>query len=187
MRIPSHPRRTSLLKTFYPASETRVSSGSLCIANHHAIFRNTGIAPVEYPYYHPATRGLDYDGFLGALRDASPRSVFLLHACAHNPTGVDPNEQQWTTIADIMLKKGHYGFFDFAYQGFASGDLDRDAFPARIQLSFLLPVGAYGDLRIVVLVPRWSRRLGEALCASWRANISLSSAFLPIVVCAFMR
>jgi Aminotransferase class I and II len=107
-------------------------SNSLRIANHHAIFNNVGITPVDYPYYNPATIGLDYNGFLGVLHNAVPRSVFLLHACAHNPTGVDPTEKQWTAIANVMLEKGHYAFFDCAYQGFASGDLDRDAFAVRI-------------------------------------------------------
>lgn len=57
--------------------------------------------------------------------------MFLLHACAHNPTGVDPTAEQWKAIADVMLEKGHYAFFDCAYQGFASGDLDKDAWAVR--------------------------------------------------------
>lgn len=55
----------------------------------------------------------------------------LLHACAHNPTGVDPTRAQWSEICDVILKKGHYAFFDCAYQGFASGDLDNDAWAVR--------------------------------------------------------
>lgn len=89
--------------------------------------RNVQINPVTYPYYDPKTIGLDYTGFMGSLRDSPVRSVFLLHACAHNPTGVDPTAEQWKEIADLMLEKGHYAFFDSAYQGFASGDLDKDA------------------------------------------------------------
>lgn len=106
---------------------------TLCVAeaNHHAIFRNVGIEPVEYPYYDPKTIRLDYTGFIGALQNAPERSVFLLHACAHNPTGVDPTEEQWKAVAEVMLAKKHYAFFDCAYQGFASGDLDRDAWAVR--------------------------------------------------------
>lgn len=100
-------------------------------ANHHAIFKNVGIEPVEYPYYDPKTIGLDYNGFIGALQSAPERSVFLLHACAHNPTGVDPTAEQWKAVADVMLAKNHYAFFDCAYQGFASGDLDKDAWAVR--------------------------------------------------------
>lgn len=86
---------------------------------------------MEYPYYDPTTLGLDFNGFLSALQSAPGRSVFLLHACAHNPTGVDPTPEQWVQIADIFVKKGHYAFIDCAYQGFASGDLDRDASTVR--------------------------------------------------------
>jgi len=96
-------------------------------ANHNAIMKNIGIEPVNYPYYDPKTISLDFGGMTSALQSAPEKSVFLLHACAHNPTGVDPTAEQWSQIADIMLQKKHYAFFDCAYQGFASGDLDRDA------------------------------------------------------------
>jgi aspartate aminotransferase, cytoplasmic len=99
--------------------------------NHFQIFRNVGIEPIEYPYYDPKTIGLDFDGFINSLQSAPPRSVFLLHACAHNPTGVDPTSEQWESIADVILEKKHYAFFDCAYQGFASGDLDKDATAVR--------------------------------------------------------
>ena len=100
-------------------------------ANHYAIFKNVGIEPLNYPYYDPKTIGLDSAGFLGALQSAPEGSVFLLHACAHNPTGVDPTAEEWRRIADVMLERKHYAFFDCAYQGFASGDLDRDAAAVR--------------------------------------------------------
>lgn len=90
-----------------------------------------GIKPADYPYYDPKTIGLNFTGFVEALENAPERSVFLLHACAHNPTGVDPTEEQWKTVADVMLAKKHYAFFDCAYQGFASGDLDGDAWAVR--------------------------------------------------------
>lgn len=65
------------------------------------------------------------------INNAPTGSFFLLHACAHNPTGVDPNEEQWREIADAFERKGHFAFFDSAYQGFASGDPDKDAFAVR--------------------------------------------------------
>ncbi len=99
--------------------------------NHFAIFRNVGIEPLTYPYYDPKTIGLAYEPFLETLSNLPPRSVVLLHACAHNPTGVDPTREQWGQIAEVFLKKGHYAFFDCAYQGFASGDLDNDAWAVR--------------------------------------------------------
>ncbi|CAI2195592.1 5170_t:CDS:2, partial [Funneliformis geosporum] len=66
------------------------------------------------------------------FNNAAPeRSIILLHACAHNPTGVDPTQDQWKAIADVIESKKHFPFFDCAYQGFASGDLDRDAWAVR--------------------------------------------------------
>lgn len=56
----------------------------------------------------------------------------ILHGCAHNPTGIDPTPEQWGKIADLCLKKGLVPFFDVAYQGFASGSLDQDAFSPRL-------------------------------------------------------
>lgn len=100
-------------------------------ANHHAIFRNVGIEPVDYAYYDPKTIGLDFEGFISDLKSAPESSAFLLHACAHNPTGVDPTAEQWEKLADVFIEKKHFAFFDCAYQGFASGDLDRDASAVR--------------------------------------------------------
>lgn len=110
------------------------------IANHQAIFRNVGIEPIDYPYYDPKTIGLDFNGFMSAIKTAPERSVFLLHACAHNPTGVDPTREEWKTIADGILERNHYAFFDCAYQGFASGDLDNDAFAVRYFASRGVPM-----------------------------------------------
>lgn len=112
----------------------------ICIANHQAIFRNVGIEPVDYPYYDPKTIGLDLGGFMNALKTAPERSVFLLHACAHNPTGVDPTQEEWKVIADAIVEGQHYAFFDCAYQGFASGDLDNDAFAVRYFVSRGVPM-----------------------------------------------
>lgn len=86
---------------------------------------------MDYPYYNPETISLNLAGLISSLQEAPDRSVFLLHACAHNPTGVDPTQEEWDTIANVMLLKNHYAFFDCAYQGFASGDLDKDAWAVR--------------------------------------------------------
>ncbi|KAH7889292.1 aspartate amino-transferase [Phlebopus sp. FC_14] len=115
--------------TFRGAREIYLSNPTW--VNHFAIFKNVGITPREYPYYDPTTRGLAFDGLMSSLENAQDGSVFLLHACAHNPTGVDPEPEQWKAIKKLMLKKKHYAFFDCAYQGFATGNLDRDAEAVR--------------------------------------------------------
>ncbi|TFK29837.1 aspartate aminotransferase [Coprinopsis marcescibilis] len=155
-------------------------------ANHHAIFRNVGIEPVDYPYYNPQTISLDYDRFIGSLKDAPLRSVFLLHACAHNPTGVDPTEEQWKAIAEVMLEKGHFAFFDCAYQGFASGDLDKDSWAVRyfveknvpllVCQSFAKNAGLYGErigaLHVVLQDSETANRVRSQLSVLQRSEIS---------------
>jgi len=112
--------------------------------------------------------------------------VFLLHACAHNPTGVDPTAEQWEKIAEIMLAKKHYAFFDCAYQGFASGDLDRDSsavryfvkqgVPMLVCQSFAKNAGLYGErvgaLHIVPPTKDAADRVKSQLSVLQRSEIS---------------
>ncbi|CAL5869501.1 uncharacterized protein PFLUO_LOCUS3731 [Penicillium psychrofluorescens] len=124
-------------------------------ANHHQIFTNVGLTLGNYPYFSKETKGLDFDGMLQAIQGAPAGSVILLHACAHNPTGVDPTQEQWKQIATVMRQKNHFPFFDCAYQGFASGDLARDAwaiqyfveqrFELCVAQSFAKNFGLYGE------------------------------------------
>ncbi|KKY22413.1 putative aspartate aminotransferase [Diplodia seriata] len=103
--------------------------------NHHLIWDVSapGVKQCLYPYYNPATCALDFDGMMATLeRDAQAGDIILLHACAHNPTGIDPTPAQWENIADLCERKGLFPFFDSAYQGFASGDLDADAASIRL-------------------------------------------------------
>ncbi|XP_059485108.1 aspartate aminotransferase, cytoplasmic [Neocloeon triangulifer] len=100
--------------------------------NHNLIFVNAGFTePRTYRYWKPETRGLDFEGMIEDLRNAPENSVIILHACAHNPTGVDPTPDQWKLIADVVEEKKLFPLFDCAYQGFASGDLEKDAFAVR--------------------------------------------------------
>ncbi|EAU88611.2 aspartate aminotransferase [Coprinopsis cinerea okayama7 len=166
--------------------EPRVYLSNPTWANHHAIFRNVGIEPVDYPYYNPQTISLDFDRLIDSLKEAPARSVFLLHACAHNPTGVDPTPEQWEAIADVMLERGHYAFFDCAYQGFASGDLDKDAWAVRrfveknvpllVCQSFAKNAGLYGErvgaLHVVSPDAETANRVRSQLSVLQRSEIS---------------
>jgi aspartate aminotransferase, mitochondrial len=88
-------------------------------------------------------------------QSAPERSIVMLHACAHNPTGVDPTPAQWKEISDIVSEKKLFPFFDMAYQGFASGSTDRDALAVRLFVSeghqialsqsFAKNMGLYGE------------------------------------------
>ena len=124
-------------------------------ANHNQIFTNVGHKIATYPYWSAKTRGLDFDGMISTLDSASEGSIVVLHACAHNPTGVDPTQEQWRKIAEVVKKRKLFPFFDTAYQGFASGDLNKDAYSIRyfVEQGFELVVaqsyaknfGLYGE------------------------------------------
>merc|ERR1719361_1245963 len=95
--------------------------------NHIPIFEHMGFTVKKYPYWDAEKKGLALEKMLDAMKNAPDNSVMLLHATAHNPTGVDPTLEQWKQISDAVMKKGHFCAFDMAYQGFASGSCEDDA------------------------------------------------------------
>ena len=95
------------------------------------MFKACDLTVKQYRYYNPKTIGLDIEGMLQDLKNAEEGSVVLLHACAHNPTGVDPIREDWGRIANVCKERGLLVFFDAAYLGFASGDYDYDAYSIR--------------------------------------------------------
>ena len=99
--------------------------------NHTGIFKTAGLEVRTYRYFDKKTMGLDFNGMIADLRKATPGSCVLLHTCAHNPTGVDPTLDQWKEIAKVCRENALYPFFDTAYQGFVSGDLDKDGVGLR--------------------------------------------------------
>lgn len=107
------------LQRFRPGATVWVSNPTW--ANHKAIFSAAGLAVKEYPYYDPASKGLDVDGMMSALAAVPATDIVLLHVCCHNPTGVDPDAAQWEAITRLAAEKGWLPFFDFAYQGFGRG------------------------------------------------------------------
>uniref|UniRef100_A0A8C6SKY4 Aspartate aminotransferase n=1 Tax=Neogobius melanostomus TaxID=47308 RepID=A0A8C6SKY4_9GOBI len=104
--------------------------------NHNGVFKDAGFTDIRpYHYWDGNKRGLDLDGLLDDLEKAPEKSVFVLHACAHNPTGTDPTQDEWKKIAEIMMRRNLFVFFDSAYQGFASGSLEKDAWAIRYFVS----------------------------------------------------
>ena len=144
----------AFLERFYPGSKT-IYIPTPSWANHKAVFSDSGLEVKQYKYYNKDTIGLDFDGMVADLKAAPSGSLVLLHACAHNPTGIDPTPEQWRQISDVVKEKEHYPFFDMAYQGFASGDTDQDAYPVRLFIeqghglvlaqSFAKNMGLYGE------------------------------------------
>jgi len=149
--------------------------------NHIAIFKQGGLTVKEYPYWKGDTKSVDFSGMMGALKTATPGSCVLLHACAHNPTGVDLNEAQWKELAALMKERKLIPLMDSAYQGYASGDLDKDAFAVRLFesmgfemflcQSFAKNLGLYGE-RIGML---------HVICATADSNKAVLSQLKLVI------
>jgi aromatic-amino-acid transaminase len=99
--------------------------------NHRALFESAGFEVVNYPYYDAATHGVNFDGMLAALNSYAPGTIVVLHACCHNPTGVDLSDDQWKQIVDVVKAKNLVPFLDMAYQGFAES-IDADGAAVRL-------------------------------------------------------
>ncbi|RCI14347.1 hypothetical protein L249_6061 [Ophiocordyceps polyrhachis-furcata BCC 54312] len=144
----------AFIQRFYRGNKT-VYVPNPTWANHRAVFSDAGLKVEQYRYYDKNTIGLDFDGMLADIKAAPRGSIILLHACAHNPTGIDPTQEQWKKISTEVKNNGHFAFFDMAYQGFATGDIDRDAFAVRhfveeghhiaLCQSFAKNMGLYGE------------------------------------------
>eukprot|EP01040_Poterioochromonas_malhamensis_P006542 gene6542-7043_t len=123
--------------------------------NHIAIFQNAGLKPAYYPYYDDKKSAVDFNALLNFINTTENNSVFLLHACAHNPTGCDLSHEQWDQLSAAIKKKHHIVFLDSAYQGFASGNPEHDAYAIRkfvedghqilLSQSYAKNFGLYGE------------------------------------------
>jgi aspartate/tyrosine/aromatic aminotransferase len=108
-----------LLKKFYPRAKVWISKPTW--ANHKGLFMTSGFALAEYSYYDATTRAVDFQGMIADLGGIPAGDIVLLHACCHNPSGVDLSAEQWQQVAAIGAAKGWIPFLDFAYQGFGDG------------------------------------------------------------------
>ncbi|CAG9823562.1 unnamed protein product [Phaedon cochleariae] len=144
----------AFLNGFFPGNKT-IYLPSPSWGNHTPIFKHSGLEVKSYRYYDPKTCGLDFQGALDDISLIPEKSIILLHACAHNPTGVDPTKEQWLELSNVIKKKNLFVFFDMAYQGFATGSVDNDAFAVRhfvkeghriaLAQSFAKNMGLYGE------------------------------------------
>jgi len=173
------------LRLCFQADTVYISSPSW--PNHQLLFKHANYTNVNsYRYWNAQTKSLDLNGMLEDLEKAKKGSVVILHACAHNPTGVDPTEEQWKQIADTIERKQLFTLFDCAYQGFASGDLDKDAYSIRyfisrgmelaVAQSFAKNFGLYneriGNLLFVVKDKKHLPNIRAQLSTIVRANYS---------------
>jgi aromatic-amino-acid transaminase len=153
--------------------------------NHRALFTKAGLQVDAYRYYDWATGGLDFAGMTADLEAVAPGTVVVLHACCHNPTGVDPHPEQWADVAAIIGTRGLIPFIDMAYQGFADG-LEQDAavvrafasigVPLFVGTSFSKNMGLYGErvgsLSVVTESPEAAARVTSQLKVLVRTNYS---------------
>lgn len=100
-------------------------------SNHFGIFENAGFEVKEYPYYDYEGKCLDFDAMMSAIAAIPAGDIILLHGCCHNPSGMDPDLEQWKAIADAVHAGGLVALIDFAYQGLSAG-LEEDCAGARL-------------------------------------------------------
>ncbi|MBU9551477.1 amino acid aminotransferase [Burkholderia multivorans] len=117
------------LRTVNPNVKVAISDPSW--ENHRALFEAAGFEVVAYPYYDAATNGVNFDGMLSALNGYAPGTIVVLHACCHNPTGVDLTEAQWQQVVDVVKARNLVPFLDIAYQGFGES-IEADAAAVRL-------------------------------------------------------
>jgi len=171
------------LRRTAPNAELWISDPSW--ENHRAVFESAGFKVNTYPYYDAKTRGVDFDGMLGALKAMPAGSIVLLHACCHNPTGVDLTTEQWTGVIETIGARGLVPFLDIAYQGFGDGiDADGSAvrrfaqagMPLFVSNSFSKSFSLYGErvgaLSVVAETSEEGARVLSQIKRLVRANYS---------------
>jgi aspartate/tyrosine/aromatic aminotransferase len=141
-----------LLQTHFP--EARLWHSKPTWANHGAIFAAAGIKVEAYPYLDASGKLLDFPAMIAGLTQIPPGDVVLLHACCHNPTGIDPTQGQWRQIADVIHERKLLALVDFAYQGFGDGvaedaaglrEIARPGKELLVCSSFSKNFGLYGE------------------------------------------
>ncbi|EPY50868.1 aspartate aminotransferase [Schizosaccharomyces cryophilus OY26] len=174
----------------------RKSGAAVYISNptwpvHRTIWESVNVKVETYPYWDAKNRRFDFEGTMDVMKSASEGSIFLLHACAHNPTGMDPTREQWKSMFEVLLARKHLVVFDIAYQGFASGDLDRDSWALNefakfdrdffVCQSFAKNMGLYGErtgcLHYVAKNNDVKSKMQSVLCLIQRSTISNPPAY----------
>lgn len=183
-----------LLKKVLPSATIAISNPSW--ENHRAVFNAVGFDVVDYTYYDPATHGLDFAGMLADLGKLASGTVVLLHACCHNPTGVDLEQAQWKQVIELVKERNLLPFIDIAYQGFDQG-IDQDAAAVRLfaesgipafvvassySKSFSLYGERVGALSVVSVDADESKRVLSQIKRIIRANYSSPATHGPSLV-----
>ncbi|MBB5461626.1 amino acid aminotransferase [Paraburkholderia sp. Cpub6] len=171
------------LKRYFPGSQMWISDPSW--ENHRVVFEGAGLTVNTYPYYDAQTGGLRFAEMLAAIDTLPEKSIVLLHACCHNPTGVDLSPSQWAELVPVLQRRKLIAFVDMAYQGFGAG-LEEDAAPVRLLADANVPLivansfsknfSLYGErvgaLSVVCKSADEAARVAGQLMSAVRANYS---------------
>ncbi len=177
-------------------SQSKVWVSNPTWENHKAIFAGAGFEVGEYPYFDQATKMLDFDGMLAALKTLTAKDIVLLHPCCHNPTGVDLTNAQWDQVIDVIKQQQLIPFFDMAYQGYGD-DMAEDAYVIRrlaqekdviafVSNSFSKIFSLYGErvggLSVICANEEEANRVLGQLKATVRRNYSSPAKHGAVVV-----
>ena len=175
------------LKRWFPNSALWVSDPTW--DNHRAVFEGAGVTVNTYPYYDPHTGGLRFEAMLEALHALPARSVVLLHACCHNPTGVDLSAEQWRQLIPVLQKRDLLPYLDLAYQGYGDG-IDEDALAVRavtdagmsffVANSFSKSMSLYGERAGALSVVCASAAEAERVLGQMKATVRRNYSSPPI-------
>jgi aromatic-amino-acid transaminase len=166
------------IKRWFPDTQVWISDPTW--DNHRAMFEGAGVKVNTYPYYDAATGGLKFDAMLATLRGLPARSVVLLHACCHNPTGVDLTQAQWERLIPVLRERELLPYLDIAYQGYGDG-IDEDAFAVRalasaglsffVANSFSKSMSVYGERAGALSVVCASAEEAELVLGQMKATV----------------
>jgi aromatic-amino-acid transaminase len=175
------------IKRWLPASGVWVSDPTW--DNHRAMFEGASVAVHTYPYYDAGTGGLKFEALLQTLRGLPSRSVVLLHACCHNPTGVDLTRAQWEALIPVLRERELLPFLDLAYQGYGDG-IEEDAFAVRalalagltlfVANSFSKSMSVYGERAGALSVVCASAAEAELVLGQLKATVRRNYSSPPI-------
>ena len=165
-------------------------------ANHPAIFSAAGLALHRYPYYNAETHQLDREAFFAGLETIPEGDVVVLHACCHNPTGVDLTKEDWHRVVEILQKRNLLPLLDFAYQGFGDGlaedavglhELTKKIPELFIASSFSKNFGLYGERVGALTIVAESEKSAELAMGHLRLRIRTNYSNPPLHGAAIVR
>lgn len=175
------------LKRWFPASEVWVSDPTW--DNHRSMFEGAGLKVHTYPYYDATSGGLKFEAMLATLRTLPAGSIVLLHACCHNPTGVDLTRRQWEELIPVLRERELLPYLDLAYQGYGDG-IPEDAFAVRalasaglsffIANSFSKSMSLYGERAGALSVVCPSAEEAELVLGQLKATVRRNYSSPPI-------